>query len=296
MLGVWDDHDYGINGGNKHNPLKELAREIFLDFLDEAPHSPRWTRPGGIYEAYSITAPDDSGRTVKIILLDVRFSADEWKADGDTLGEEQWTWLEHELKTPGDLTLIGSGIQIMTEDRFGVAEKWHPQSRQRLLKLLEQVPNVILLSGDVHMSEIMLNPCHHYPIYEVTSSGITHTVRTTLGFLHLIFTDWLMPYSYNIGHRVTDKNFALIAVDWGRADPLVTLSIHNSQGEVLLDHSFDLSSIGKPATASSVCEASPAQRYLTHALHSFLVYVLPVLLLGVAVRLFNTRRLKHKQL
>jgi hypothetical protein len=36
--------------------------------------------------------------------------------DGDTLGEKQWKWLEIELRTLGNLTLIGNGIQIMVED------------------------------------------------------------------------------------------------------------------------------------------------------------------------------------
>lgn len=295
VLGVWDDHDYGINNGNKNFPLKELAREIFLDFFDEAPDSPRRTRQGGIYESYLIQSNDGSGRTVKVVLLDIRYSADKWGPEADCLGEEQWAWLETELKAPGDLTLIGNGIQIMAEDRFGVTEKWPPLSRARLFKLIDGVPNVILLSGDVHMSEIMLNPCHHYPVYEVTSSGITHTVQSHFGFLHLIFTHLLMPYTYNIGHRVTVKNFAMLTVDWSQADPRVTLSIHDTFGETQLSHSFDLSTLSKPASPTAVCAISPVQRYVTHALWSILIYVVPVVLLGVAVRLYNTRKPKPKQ-
>jgi alkaline phosphatase D len=295
IVGIWDDHDYGQNGGNKHHPYKELARQIFLEFLDEKPDSPRWTRAGGIYESYTVDAPDGSGRQVKVILLDIRFSADEWTADGDCIGEEQWAWLENELKTPGDLTLIGSGVQVMVEDRFGVTEKWHPKSRERLYALLVAVPNVVLLTGDVHMSEIMLNPCLQYPLYEVTSSGMTHTVQTTFGFMHNIFTHMLMPYTYNIGHRVTVKNYALLTVDWSAADPLVTITIHDTYGAPQLSHSFGLSSLSQPSTPSDVCLVSPMKRYLVNALHSVLVYVVPVLLLVAVVRLVNSRRHKPKQ-
>lgn len=35
IIGVWDDHDYGLNNGNKYFKRKELVRDIFLDFLDE---------------------------------------------------------------------------------------------------------------------------------------------------------------------------------------------------------------------------------------------------------------------
>jgi len=295
ILGVWDDHDYGQNGGNKHHPYKEFARQVFLEFMDEKPDSPRWTRPGGIYESYYIDASDGSGRRVKVILIDIRFSADEWRADGDSLGEEQWAWLEEELKTPGDITLIGSGLQVMVEDRFGVTERWHTLSRLRLYKLLEGLPNVILLSGDVHMSEIMLNTCNTYPLYEVTASGMTHTVRTTFGPLHMIFTHGLMPYTYNIGHRVVVKNFGALTIDWSLADPLITLSIHDSQGVSQLSHSFPLSDLSKSASPTAACSVPPLQRFITNAVYSVLVYIVPVVLAGYGVRLYNTRKAKPKQ-
>jgi alkaline phosphatase D len=290
ILGVWDDHDYGLNGGNKHHPQKELARRIYLEFLDEQPESPRWTRAGGIYEAYTVEPSNWTGRSIKVILLDARFSADEWGADGDTLGEEQWKWLENELKTPGDLTLIGNGIQIIVEDRFGPSEKWHPKSRERLYKLLDGTPGVILLSGDVHMSELMLNPCRPYPLYEVTSSGMTHTVSTTFGPLHLIFSHLITPYSFNIGHRVTTKNFSLLTVDWSLDDPLITISVLDSQGTTQLTHSFSYSSLMQPSSSAEVCKVAPLNRFLSHILYSAVVYVLPVVLLGVLVTVACVRR------
>jgi hypothetical protein len=60
------------------------------------------------------------------------------------------------------------------------------------------------------MSELMMNPCRPYPLYEVTSSGLTHTVSTTYGPLHLIFSHLITPYSFNIGRRVATKNFSLL--------------------------------------------------------------------------------------
>ena len=35
IIGVWDDHDYGINDGNKDFYKKDEMRKIFLDFVDE---------------------------------------------------------------------------------------------------------------------------------------------------------------------------------------------------------------------------------------------------------------------
>lgn len=35
VIGVWDDHDYGINDGGKDFFLKNITRDIFLDFIKE---------------------------------------------------------------------------------------------------------------------------------------------------------------------------------------------------------------------------------------------------------------------
>ena len=35
VIGIWDDHDYGVNDGSKTFVRKDLVRDIFLDFLGE---------------------------------------------------------------------------------------------------------------------------------------------------------------------------------------------------------------------------------------------------------------------
>ena len=35
VLGVWDDHDFGLNDGGSENPAKDTLREIYLDFIEE---------------------------------------------------------------------------------------------------------------------------------------------------------------------------------------------------------------------------------------------------------------------
>jgi alkaline phosphatase D len=41
IIGTWDDHDYGVNDGNKTFIHKNYTREWFLDFLEEPSDSPR---------------------------------------------------------------------------------------------------------------------------------------------------------------------------------------------------------------------------------------------------------------
>jgi alkaline phosphatase D len=35
IIGIWDDHDYGMNDGDARNPIKIPQKQIFLDYLDE---------------------------------------------------------------------------------------------------------------------------------------------------------------------------------------------------------------------------------------------------------------------
>ena len=41
MIGVWDDHDYGTNDGDKTFKRKFVTRDIFLDFIGEPKDSER---------------------------------------------------------------------------------------------------------------------------------------------------------------------------------------------------------------------------------------------------------------
>lgn len=41
VLGVWDDHDYGVNDGGSDYPHKKLTREMFLNFVGEPLDSAR---------------------------------------------------------------------------------------------------------------------------------------------------------------------------------------------------------------------------------------------------------------
>lgn len=82
ITGIWDDHDYGINSGNKHFIHKDKSKELYLEFLEEERTNP------GIF--YSYTFGDETDRTVKLILLDNRyFSDDKDDINGDGIGDLQ---------------------------------------------------------------------------------------------------------------------------------------------------------------------------------------------------------------
>jgi alkaline phosphatase D len=37
VVGVWDDHDFGMGNGDRHFAGKDLVKSLYLDFLDENP-------------------------------------------------------------------------------------------------------------------------------------------------------------------------------------------------------------------------------------------------------------------
>ncbi len=97
VIGIWDDHDYGTNDGDKNYSKKEESKQLLLNFLDVSNKSPVRKREGA-YQSFTFGKKD---KKVKIILLDGRYFRDELKKDnsqkkrylpnetGDVLGEAQ---------------------------------------------------------------------------------------------------------------------------------------------------------------------------------------------------------------
>jgi alkaline phosphatase D len=222
VIGVWDDHDYAMNDGGKQNPKKDEIRELLFSFLDVPKNSPE-RKHKGAYQHYDYFL-GSKDRLLRVILLDVRYFRDDLEKandginrykpnnEGDILGEEQWIWFEKLLKeSPATLNIIVSGIQVFS-DKHGF-EKWSnfPKAKERLIKTIrssEAKGEVILLSGDRHISEISQIPytSENHPLYEYTSSGMTHVVPKDLAMKEI--------NPYRVGERAFDKNFGSIEIDW----------------------------------------------------------------------------------
>ncbi|MDF9795309.1 alkaline phosphatase D [Catalinimonas alkaloidigena] len=216
VIGIWDDHDYGINDGGKAFHKKKESRDLMLDFLDVDDEAKVRKREGG-YQAYTF-GPE--GRQVKVILLDTRYFRDtllnneevgrRYKPDpdGDMLGEAQWIWLEKELaESSAEINIIASSIQVISEEHG--FEKWAnlPTSRERLFQYIEDsgARGVVLLSGDRHIGEISKINISGvpYPIYDITSSGLTH-----------VYEDADESNRHRVGELVTNLNFGIIEIKW----------------------------------------------------------------------------------
>lgn len=251
VIGTWDDHDYGKNDAGAEFEGKQAAKEAFMRFFGTPEDSPL-RRRGGVYDA-KIYGPE--GKRVQVILLDTRWfrgpirkmTGEQLKAvrarggtktgrylpdedsDSTMLGEEQWAWLEEQLKKPAELRLLVSSIQVVALDHGW--EKWGnlPGERRRLLALIrDTATNVVILSGDRHTADISLLPPEtdggpFYPIYDVTSSGLNQTG---------------LPDEPNrfraAGESVYNRpNFGWIGIDWDLEDPAITLEIRDLEGAVV---------------------------------------------------------------
>ena len=273
ISGIWDDHDYGINDGDRLFPYKEESKALLMEFLDDG--SVR-NHPG-IYHSFTFQG-------LKVIMIDNRWFRDPKKdLEGDSLGEQQWEWLEKELRCNSTVKIIVSGIQVTTKYRNRLAERWHDSSVKRLMGLIDEVPGVILLSGDVHHAEIMRINCQQHIFYEFTSSGFTHSMSTLFGFVGSLVVNFFSALTYNVGPKFMEKNFGTIEIDWEKQ--WIEFTIRDSGGKEILSHKFLISELYMENIPPAVCYMKGSlQEY--HTFSCFLVFILPILSIFIAVIIF----------
>ena len=229
--GTWDDHDYGGNDRGGELKGKEKSRDAYLDFLGVPKENSARRNRRGVYGSVEFGSNDKvkiifldtrwhrdphcipsvgSSRYIPLgaivacttrwltAVLDLPSLLPSWCSchiDSAMLGEEQWKWFEQESeRSTASMHVVVSSIQVLTTNP--VVESWghFPKEQERLLKVLNRVPGLVILSGDVHHAEISVSlQRNNEPIretcydnerkmvsnngafMEVTSSGLTHS-------------------------------------------------------------------------------------------------------------------------
>ncbi len=242
VMATWDDHDYGANDAGREYPLKSIAQTMFLEAFHFDQADPLWQQTG-IYHARSF-GPE--GRRVQIIMLDTRsfrdplerVAASKGGPYGPTqdesrtvLGEDQWRWLEAQLRHPADVRIIVSSIQVVAYEHGW--ETWgnFPHERQRLYSLVESTgaQGVLFLSGDRHLAEIsrdagQTGSAVPYAMWDFTSSGMTDEIKTISE-----------PNQYRVGPVYRGTNYGLVRLDWA-AQPVSLILESRDEGGNLLHH------------------------------------------------------------
>ncbi len=253
IIATWDDHDFGWNDAGRHYPFKAESKEIFLKFFNELKDSER-RKHEGIYTSYMY---ETNGKKLQIILLDNRTFRDDYRKyknevandkryfypldyaaqqepDSTYLGATQWKWLESELKKPADLRLIGSGSQFAIE--YNGYEGWpnFPLEQKKFLDLIKKTKanGVLFLTGDVHYAEISkLTVPGLYPIYDVTSSGLSSTWH------------FATPNNNRIEGPVMENHFGLLTIDWNKKIPQIKMEIWDNNDNQRAEYTIGLDEI-----------------------------------------------------
>lgn len=229
-LAVWDDHDYGVNDGGAEFAHKQASKDEFLRFWNLRADDPRRTREG-LYHAQVI---EQGGRRVQVIGLDTRWfrsplkATDQRSAPGKErylpdpdpsktmLGDAQWRWLEQQLRERADVRVIVSSVQCVVEGHG--FERWGnlPAERERLYRSIRDsgARGVVVVSGDRHIGGLYreANATLPYPLYEMTSSGVTHPWATAKE-----------AGPNRIGPLVTVQHYGVVDIDFAARQLVLSL-------------------------------------------------------------------------
>lgn len=168
---TWDDHDYGLNNGDKSYKNKLESAKIFKTFFPTFKND--FVSLGkGVGSSFKF-------RGNNFMFLDARsFRDSESKKSGFHLGVEQRAWIENEVKSGDDLNWLISGDQFFgAYHPYESFEGLHPVEFKKFKQELKKLnKRYLFVSGDRHLVEVMKIPAAEVGIdsLEYTISGI-HT-------------------------------------------------------------------------------------------------------------------------
>lgn len=238
VLTTWDDHDYGENDGGADYLYRDRAEALYLDAWNVPADDERRQRPG-IHTSVTL---GPAGERVQIILLDTRYfrtylqATDERNAKGKEryvpleephgtmLGEDQWAWLEAELREPADLRLLASSIQVHADGHGWEAWKMMPHERDRLYAMIDETGanDVVILSGDRHAASIYRrDDVVDYPLYEVTSSSLNVPGSVWRERNNETYVE---PGPHRLHTMQYGPNYGLIDIDWAAREVTLTVA------------------------------------------------------------------------
>ena len=230
VYSTWDDHDFGLNDTDGRLPGKENSRQAFTEYR---PNPTFGEQDQGIFTSFR-TGP------VEVFLLDTRWFA---RTEGEApnwslLGKLQWQWLERELpKSTAPFKVLACGMVFNNSVRPGKSDSWgsYASEYDRLRALIDDIPGVVLVSGDVHWSRVLSHDeTGDWPIMEFVTSPVHE---------HLIpAAD--PPHPWLRWSRGEINSFLLLDAD----EQEIRLSHMNAAGEVLHQQRLELPIVDNSGT------------------------------------------------
>lgn len=218
-LAIWDDHDYVGNNTDGSAAGKESALRAFGDY---------WANPSAGLPAEPGVYFHASWGDVDFFMLDDRYERSApGSAGGTIIGPEQAAWLERELEaSTATFRVIASGtIFSPTGD-----ETWldYPTSRTRLFDFIRDrpIPGVVLISGDVHRSQLRkIHRSGAYDLPEVVSSPLANVNSGCPASVE--------PDAAQLACVASGHYFATLEVDTTRADPRLVARLIDEAGTIV---------------------------------------------------------------
>ncbi|WP_193210551.1 LamG-like jellyroll fold domain-containing protein [Luteolibacter marinus] len=184
--GTWDDHDFGLNGGNGVSTAsrKENTRRGFVEYRA---HDQFGEGQAGVYHKI------DRG-VMEVFLLDPRWYSQTGASpvDADQMtcfGPAQWQWIRDSLlasRAPFKVLVMGQVWQDKknseTDDMFTY---WY--ERDALLDFIrdQRIPGVVLVGGDIHVSRHLVHPQRvGYDLHDFITSPAHTSVIPSLDVAH----------------------------------------------------------------------------------------------------------------
>ncbi|MBI2082420.1 MAG: alkaline phosphatase family protein [Deltaproteobacteria bacterium] len=164
VAAIWDDHDYGMNNGDRNYHFKVVSRSVFKETF---PRYPFVEPQQGLYYQFRISDVD-------FFALDTRwYRSSIFEKDGGRktmLGKRQLKWLLKALKESEEhgipLKVIFSSVSWndfggdRPRDRPEAIDSWagYKKERQKILDFIKEnsIRGVLVLSGDQHWPSVDL--------------------------------------------------------------------------------------------------------------------------------------------
>ncbi|MGJ8633559.1 MAG: alkaline phosphatase D family protein [Luteolibacter sp.] len=233
---TWDNHDYGSKYPGRLHPHAEQSEQLFLDHFSVKDTDIRRSRDG----VYGVWIFGEKPHRVQVIMLDLQRFRDPFQEGtreeqfapqpGKTLmGAEQWGWFEEQLKSEAEVRIIGSGIQVLSNDHLWRRWGMFPDDREKLLRVISEAKGTtLLLSGDRHRGEFsVLNPSGDRPLFDLTSSSFN------------VCYPGKEKNSLRVGNLIDQPHFGWLEINWEESSIKMRL-LSSESGAPLLTNSMKI--------------------------------------------------------
>ncbi len=231
VLATWDDHDFGANNSDSRSPGAGVSRQEFHKAWPKNPPTPKTLLPGVAFEYRSgpllILVPD--GRSFRL--------NPEPGTIAQMYGAEQLLWLKERLAAPSaDLVILASGTQWLAEASVEFPDKvesllQYPEEEKLLRQAIADSPaQVLLISGDRHMTEVLKAKFGSKQVYELTSSPLS---------AHFIQAKYVGRDEKRIALLRERNNYGLLSVEYSPTEIKLKVDFKGQTGKVLLSLDLD---------------------------------------------------------